>query len=736
MEKLYVNFENCYGIKKLEHEFDFTKNHCCLIYASNGVMKTSFTKTFKALSVGKKPSDEVFKRTTNCKVVKDDDLEINKEDIFVISSYEDEYVSANTAKLIVNKSLKEQYNIELDKISAQKEQFVESVSEFMGDIEDLEMQFTKIFDRQPIDFLDCLSVLWKNFKDIDAFSLPFHKVSYTDVINDDVQKFISEPKNLEQINEYSTRYNELLAASPIFKRGIFSHYNAEELSSSLDSNGFFEAKHRLVFDGSASEIVSQEQYNSFIDQERNKIFSDEKLQKKFDKITKALSKKALQGFRRVIEIMPEIIPLLSDFEMLKKRIWISVYKNYEQEVSGLLKAYDASKDTVSKIKNAARAEKTQWSNVLEIFKERFAVPFTIEIPNIDEVLLNDSIPEFVFKYVDSDNNDEIAIERKSLEKVLSQGEKRALYLLNIIYDLEAIKLSGDSVLIVADDISDSFDYKNKYAIIEYLQEMALGTNMKFIILTHNFDFYRTTFHRIEKIRPYMVSRTNRGITLEDPKYLKYNPFALLKGGIKKNDYAEIITAIPFIRNIIEYISDNKTDEGYLKLTNLLHIKENTTSITLSELQDVFNSVLKFETPLSFSNSDPDRTVYSIIIDEAKQYILTNVDEISLEGKIILSIASRLIAEKFMISKIKETENGNDKVREIQQSGNYQTAKLFKEYKNSFPEELEAIKILNKVMLMTSENIHVNSFMFEPIIDMSSKSLVEIYGKLNVFVSGS
>ena len=101
----------------------------------------------------------------------------------------------------------------------------------------------------------------------------------------------------------------------------------------------------------------------------------------------------------------------------------------------------------------------------------------------------------------------------------------------------------------------------------------------------------------------------------------------------------------------------------------------------------------------------------------------------------MSIASRLVAEKFMISKIEETEGGKDKVIEIQQSGSFQTAKLFKEYKMQFSAEYEAIKILNKVMLMTSENIHVNSFMFEPIIDMSSKSLVEIYSKLNVFVSG-
>lgn len=53
MEKLKVSLENCYGIKKLEHNFDFSDGKTCSIYASNGTMKTSFAKTFKDISNGK-----------------------------------------------------------------------------------------------------------------------------------------------------------------------------------------------------------------------------------------------------------------------------------------------------------------------------------------------------------------------------------------------------------------------------------------------------------------------------------------------------------------------------------------------------------------------------------------------------------------------------------------------------------------------------------------------------------
>ena len=55
MSELKVLLENCYGIKNLNHTFDFSKKSNCIIYASNGMMKSSFAKTFLALKENKKP---------------------------------------------------------------------------------------------------------------------------------------------------------------------------------------------------------------------------------------------------------------------------------------------------------------------------------------------------------------------------------------------------------------------------------------------------------------------------------------------------------------------------------------------------------------------------------------------------------------------------------------------------------------------------------------------------------
>jgi len=56
----------------------------------------------------------------------------------------------------------------------------------------------------------------------------------------------------------------------------------------------------------------------------------------------------------------------------------------------------------------------------------------------------------------------------------------------------------------------------------------------------------------------------------------------------------------------------------------------------------------------------------------------------------------------------------------------QTRVLFDIYKSNNPSESNNIKLLDKVNLMTPENIHVNAFMFEPLVDMSVNHLIDLY----------
>jgi hypothetical protein len=93
--------------------------------------------------------------------------------------------------------------------------------------------------------------------------------------------------------------------------------------------------------------------------------------------------------------------------------------------------------------------------------------------------------------------------------------------------------------------------------------------------------------------------------------------------------------------------------------------------------------------------------------------------LNLENKIVLAVATRLAAERFMIAKIKDDEFA---VGIKHNQAQVLTAK----FKEKFPKEEAAIKCLDRVALMTPENIHVNSFMYEPIVDMSDESLRRLY----------
>jgi hypothetical protein len=56
----------------------------------------------------------------------------------------------------------------------------------------------------------------------------------------------------------------------------------------------------------------------------------------------------------------------------------------------------------------------------------------------------------------------------------------------------------------------------------------------------------------------------------------------------------------------------------------------------------------------------------------------------------------------------------------------QTIKLLQEYKRLGLGRAEDVLVLEQVNLMTPENIHLNSFMYEPILDLGIAHLKALY----------
>ncbi|MGL5593139.1 MAG: hypothetical protein ACRDDH_04295, partial [Cetobacterium sp.] len=140
MKELYIKFQNCYGINLLEHYFDFSKKNASLIYAPNGTMKTSFTKTFKQVSLEKKPLDQLTGKN-GIFDIKVDGNNILSKDILVITSYEDK-ITENISKLLVKDDLKKEYEELMEEINLTYSNFIKKlISKFGGSKLSLEKEF-------------------------------------------------------------------------------------------------------------------------------------------------------------------------------------------------------------------------------------------------------------------------------------------------------------------------------------------------------------------------------------------------------------------------------------------------------------------------------------------------------------------------------------------------------------------------------------------------------------------
>jgi len=712
MKKIILDLENCYGIKKMNEEIDFTNQNRVAIYAPNSSMKSSLAQTFMDLSNGIPSKDRFFpNRPTKTKITDENNLDINKNMIISIKPYGEEFKNyEETSTLLVNSKLRKEYEQLYNEVEKEKIIFLKSLKELSGSKKDLEKEISLTFTKSDNEFQEALSRIKDEMMNKEETQLS--DISYDRIFNDKVLVFLGTKDVKKAIQEYITKYNELLKKSTYFKKG-FNYYNASTIAKQLTDQGFFYAKHSVTLNAATPTVInSQAEFEKVIEDEKNAILQNIELKKRFDQIEKQISKNAdLRDFSEYLSDNERIIPHLDNLDAFKEEIWKSYFKTKIDLYNNLIEKYQKVDKRRSEIEKEATKERTLWEKAIEKFNDRFYVPFRLEAKNREAVILGKE-PLLTLDFIFKDGDDETSVSRDELMQGLSEGEKRAFYILNIIFEIEIRKQSGQETVFVIDDIADSFDYKNKYAIIEYLKEISEIQNFYQIILTHNFDFFRTINSRyIKYSQCFLAYKSSNEIKLVEAKGIK-NIFVLdWKPNFFTNSRKRI-ASIPFIRNIIEYTKEDQ-DPDYLKLTSLLHYKSDTSSITEDDLAEIFRETFH----KSGNLPDKDKRIIDVLYEEMEN-CLNDVEGVNFENKIILSIAIRLKTEKFMIDKI----NDPNLTSNIKKNP---TNKLFKMYKEKFGENNPAVKIIEQVILMTPENIHLNSFMYEPILDMSDKHLKKL-----------
>ena len=715
MNKLNIDIENCYGIKKLKTELDFSQHKAYAIYAANGAMKTSLAQTFKDIADAVASKDRIFPdRVCNRKITDENGADLPKESVVVIRPYDDGVIghTEKTSTLLVDSKLRKEYeelHIEIDK---SKEIFLKALKEQSGSKKGLEKEISSTFTKSDDEFY--LALIRVRDEVLAQKDAPFASVNYDTIFDEKVLGFLGTKDVKTAIESYIKKYNELLAASTYFKKGIFNYYNAATIAKSLADNGFFDAKHTVNLNaGEKLEITSQKQLEELIKKEKDGISNDKELRKKFSDIEKLIQKNVtVRGFEAYLGEHEELLPELTNIESFKEKIWKSYFKARFELYKDLVEKYQAAEKRKKEIEEEASKQRTQWESVIEIFNRRFFVPFKLTAKNRVSVILGQE-PMLSLAFTFEDGVDHAPVEKDALMQALSTGEKRAFYILNIIFEVEARKKAKQETIFVVDDIADSFDYKNKYAIIQYLKDIAEEPYFNQIILTHNFDFFRTINSRfVDYSHCLMALKSSNGISLEQATGIR-NVFV---NDWKPNFFTnpkKKIASIPFIRNIIEFTKGDK-DPDFIKLTSLLHWKSDSTNITEKELDAIYNSVF------CTTGAGPNGTslVIDVIQHEAGE-CLNACAGINFENKIVLSIAIRIAAEKFMVGKINDAKF----VDSIESN---QTPKLLAKFTKLFPDDVDTIETIQRVVLMTPENIHLNSFMYEPILDMSDEHLRNLY----------
>ncbi|MEG1313110.1 MAG: hypothetical protein RSD40_02220 [Bacilli bacterium] len=733
MNKLKVKLENCFGIDKLSYEFDFADENVYAIYARNGLMKTSFLKTFSMIQKKNISNirDEIFdiQGTANITV---DGAEIKADDIFVIKSFENSYESDSITSLLLDDRIK----IKIKDVLKEKNAFMKEIEKYSGlkiaktslgkTIYELESTLVKDFDFLEQSFL-------LNLEEFNLDSIPqdFSNIKYNALFDISNQKKITSPEFQSYIDDFVTKSMEIYDNYGFLDKGVFTLPKLKNIASSLKNDNFF-VKDNYIILNDAKTIKTPDELKNLIETIDNEL----KITPEFKKIEKLLSDTKGIMLKDIIENNPYIVAYLKNNKLpkLKKNMWLSYIKEEEIKFNELKKSY---KDLENDINNV-NLDETSWKKALCIFKERFSVPYDMKITNLKSAIIGENIPRVSFSF--SKNGKSAEFSRTELESinVLSQGEQRSLYLLNIIFDIEKRRKDNLPTLFIIDDIADSFDYKNKYAIVEYLYDIAHNDNFNLIILSHNFDFHRTISSRLNLNREKRLNamETDEGLYLFEEKY-QNQPFEAWKNNMNEKN---VIALIPFVRNIIEYTADQNCnsmhgiDSDISLLTNLLHQTEFTSRITFSTLKLIYKNYLGNDN--FCSNIDNNGIVINALFSIAESILPS---EVNLENKIILAIAIRQKAEIFMFSEIraytgvlswykrKQKKVTVTSKKFLEGISRNQTRELFAGYKQFG--ELKKINLLESVNIMTPENIHLNSFMYEPLLDMDIIELINLYSKV-------
>lgn len=737
MSDIKIKIQHGYGIEKFEHPFVFDAssatphNDTHIIYAQNGTMKSSFTKVLKSKESVR---DHIRNIQGSCSVEMDG-TEMHQDNILAVPSFDNSAFVRNDRihLLLADKDLRNEYEALMSERTAALAELLTELRSISGvkanaSFEYIIGEFCSTFGEEtPVNDRSFVHLTRTHLDQIQKSQDFIVDLPYAIAGEEYVAEFADKHKTF--LDEFIARYDKVLETAA-YMRGGFSTKGAEEVGKALDESKFFSANHSVTLvdlrDPSNPQPTNVDQAKDLIrllQSDFDRVFEDNPpLKAKFKQVLKTLNQKNRAGFKRLLEDSHtrQILTLMKNPSQIKRQLWYGYLKGCEPYLSNLLEKDAAITAKMQEIAKRAADSKTQWDRVVGKFNNRFKhMPFELEVYNKRDVLLDGSeMVDLRYRYRTPDGARHAIENDEKLRGHLSTGERKAFYLLDLLFDIELRISSQQDHLVVLDDVVDSFDYKNKYAFLEYIHELSIAhPNLKLIILTHNFDFFRLMQSRLfgnrNRKHSWFAERESHQTKLIQAG--QFNYFQNTKDSAAAHREAWL-SLIPFARNLIEYSVLRSSDsDDFLLLTKCLHMLNET--VTYADIKEIIKDRTGVDSCSALAEDD---SIHDHIIAAANA--LPPVDDTNmLHNKTVLAMAIRLKAEEFMIDELPERE-----VDEARSAGKDFTRDLYRRYCNMAGYSEDCRLILESVNLITPEHIHINAFMYEPLIDLSQEELEDLY----------
>jgi len=725
--KLDIDLQYCHGIKSFKTTIDFSKGPF-LVFAPNGVFKSSFRKTIEDL-INQVPTQDLVNPSAPSKrsisidgkpAVCDDFL------VFKSDSTADEFKMSSSSYLS-SSNLKSQYDSAMITYTSKRTAFLTLVAQDLGPKLDAGEEIKEAFHDTNLDRA-LLKIYPSTTRKKNWKSYP---QCYKNFFSKNPAKFLSDPSTAKALKKYNTAYKRSVKKSCLFTLGVFEIGDLNAVCSSLAERSYFEGGNTIKLNGQASEIQTIEELQKVVKDAFNKASKDPAVVKSYQNLVKAGSDKDYADqILDLLQANPFLANEAGNPQSFRQHVLLSAIHAHQSNFDDLMAVRKSLKGIVRKMNSEAKKEEKIWYQTFELVKSSFDLDLTINLANTKNIILDLEPPQMSFSWGGTNVDSSIL-----LNDVLSGGERRAFDYARLAFDVLSAERKGQSKILIFDDIADSFDYANKHAIVEFISALSAKSALSIIMLTHNFDFFRLFGSRVASKYGancyFAIKEPSKDIKLFPGNYFS-NIFQnyLVKNATPQNKPSFALSLVTFGRAIIELTDINhETNADYLLYTLVMHYRPNKGyRILCSTIFHHLEHQIPGLDPKLRNDPSFKKSFYTSVNDECNRIASDPTIGPLFEDKLVLALGLRILCENYMYHQLlkKKQINGS-------QLSKLEFGALFDLFQKNFAtkagKNATLINDIHMCVMFCPPDIHLNAFMFEPIVDYDIRKMRDLFSRL-------